>query len=319
LLNGIHKTELGKMIKHKTILVTGGAGFIGSHIVEIFSKDNEVVVLDNLSSGFEKNISSCFNAKLVKGSVTDEKVVDELMQGVDYVFHLAALVSVPESMNKPVLAFQTNTLGTLNVLRSALKHKVKKVVMASSAAIYGNNPKCPKKETMLPEPISPYAISKMDLEYLGKMFHELGLDNVCLRFFNVFGPRQNPNAEYAAAIPRFITKALKNETITIFGDGKQTRDFIYVKDVVNACELALKKGSGVYNIGMGKEITITQTVETICKLAKSKSNIKFAPKRAGDVNKSLADISKAKKELGFKPNKFESGLKETIADYKKQI
>jgi len=303
-------------IKHKNILVTGGAGFIGSHIVERFSKHNKVVVLDNLYSGFEKNLND-FNIKFVKKSVTDSKAVDKVMKDIDYVFHLAALISVPESVEKPELTFKINSLGTLNVLKSSLKHGIKKVVMASSAAIYGDNPKSPKKESMLPEPNTPYAITKMDIEYLGKMFQQYGLKTASLRYFNVFGPRQNPNFQYAAAIPIFITRALKNKPIIIFGDGKQTRDFIYVKDIVKANELALVKGAGVYNIGAGKEITINALAKKIIKLTNSKSKIVYKPRRPGDVKKSLADISKAKKELRFEPAKFEQGLKETIEWYKK--
>jgi len=295
------------------ILVTGGAGFIGSNIVEHFHRTDEVVVLDSLRSGFERNLDG-FKARLVKGSVTDRSVVEEAAKGVDYIFHLAALVSVPESVEKPHETVEINVLGTLNVLDAARKHKVKKVVISSSAAVYGDNPTVPKTESMLPEPKSPYAITKLDAEYYAKMYtSEFNLPVVCLRYFNVFGPRQNPRSQYAAAVPIFIDRAINNGEITIYGDGEQTRDFIFVKDVVAANVLAARSAlPGVYNIACGGRITINQLAKAIIALTKSTSTIHHAGERAGDVKHSQADIRQAR-TFGFSPRySLDDGLKPTV-------
>jgi UDP-glucose 4-epimerase len=216
------------------VLVTGGAGFIGSHIVEYFQGKAEVRVLDNLRSGFKHNLTD-FRCEFIPGSILERDIVRQAMAGVDYVFHFAAMISVPESMQKPGECNEINTNGTLVVLEEAARAGVKKLVLSSSAAIYGDNPVVPKIETMLPEPKSPYAITKLDGEFYCKMFTaENRLPTACLRYFNVFGPRQDPKSQYAAAVPIFIDHALKNEPITIHGAGDQTRDFIYVKDVVAA-------------------------------------------------------------------------------------
>ncbi|MBI2251698.1 MAG: SDR family oxidoreductase [Armatimonadetes bacterium] len=298
------------------ILITGGAGFIGSHLAEHFQNE-EVIVLDSLRSGFKKNLKN-FRVNFVNGSVADFNLVNQLMLNVDYIFHLAALVSVPESVQKPKETVEINTLGVLNVLEAARVNKVKKIVLSSSSAVYGDNPVVPKKEDMLPEPKSPYAITKLDGEYYLKMYHqEYGLETVSLRYFNVFGPRQDPKSQYAAAIPIFVDKALKGEDLTIFGDGEQTRDFIFVKDVVGANLLALKPGiSGIYNVGRGEKITINDLAKLILKLTNSNSKIVYSAPRAGDVKHSSADISKIK-DAGFNPgmNK-EDGLIETINFFK---
>jgi UDP-glucose 4-epimerase len=296
------------------ILVTGGAGFIGSNIVEHFHRSDEVVVLDSLRSGFERNLEG-FKARLVKGSVTEQSSVDEAAKGADYIFHLAALVSVPESVDKPHETVAINVLGTLNVLDAARKHRVKKVIISSSAAVYGDNPTVPKIESMLPEPKSPYAITKLDAEYYSKMYSsEFMVPVVCLRYFNVFGPRQNPKSQYAAAVPIFIDQALKNQEITIYGDGEQTRDFVYVKDVVAANVLAAKSAPpGVYNIACGGTITVNELARTIIVLTKSSSTIRHAAQRAGDVKHSQADIRRST-TFGFHPQySLQEGLKPTIA------
>ena len=236
------------------VLVTGGAGFIGSHIVEHFQDHAEVRVLDNLCSGFKRNLSG-LRCKFIQGSILDRQLVRQAIKGVDYIFHLAAMISVPESMQKPVECAETNTIGTLVVLEEAARAKVKKLVLSSSAAIYGDNPVVPKIETMLPEPKSPYAISKLDGEFYCRMFAAEGrLQTACLRYFNVFGPRQNPRSQYAAAVPIFIDRALKNKPITIFGDGEQTRDFIYVQDVVaaNVFFATQSPATGVFNVACGQ-------------------------------------------------------------------
>jgi UDP-glucose 4-epimerase len=297
------------------ILITGGAGFIGSNIAEHFHRTDDVVVLDNLRSGFEQNLSG-LKVKFVRGSVTDKSIVEKASAGVDYIFHLAALVSVPESVEKPQETVDINVGGTLNVLAAARSNGIKKVVISSSAAIYGDNPKVPKVETMLPEPKSPYAITKLDAEYYAKMYtSEFGVPVVCLRYFNVFGPRQNPKSQYAAAVPIFIDRAIKSQDITIYGDGEQTRDFVFVKDIVAANEIAAKsEESGVFNIACGGKITINELAKTIIAITRSSSKILYAAERAGDVKHSMADISRAN-TLGFRPRySLQDGLKPTI-DY----
>ncbi len=300
------------------VVITGGAGFIGSHIAEYFSQkdDVEVVVLDNLRSGFKENIKN-FNIKFIHGDVTDYNLVEEVLKNTDYVFHLAALVSVPESLEKPYETEKINTIGTLNILEAARKNKVKKVVFSSSAAIYGENPELPKKEEMKPEPKSPYAVTKTTGEYYCRIYQEeFGLPTAVLRYFNVFGPRQNPESQYAAAIPIFVKRAILNEDIIIFGDGEQTRDFIYVKEVVKANLLAAEKGNAIYNVATGKSITINYLANLIIKITGSKSKIVYTDPRPGDIKYSSADNSKLL-SLGFKFSyNFENALKETIKYFK---
>ncbi len=296
------------------ILVTGGAGFIGSHIVEHFHNKDEVIVLDNLRSGYKKNLEG-YNIKFVQGSVTDARLVKKVTKGVDFIFHLAALVSVPESMSDPKTTLSINVNGTLNLLEAARENGVKKIVLSSSAAVYGDNPVVPKVETMLPEPKSPYAITKLDGEYYFKMYQgEFGVPTVCLRYFNVFGPRQDPSSQYAAAVPIFIHRALRNKDIIIYGDGEQTRDFIFVKDVVkaNAFVAQNSEAMSVYNVARGGRITINELAEKIIRLTDSKSSIKYVEERPGDVKHSQADISKLK-TLGVNPDfDLDEGLKATI-------
>jgi UDP-glucose 4-epimerase len=296
------------------ILVTGGNGFIGSHIVEHFQGTAEVRVLDNLRSGFKHNLTG-FQHEFIEASILDRAAVRAAVQGVDYVFHLAAMIGVPESMARPVECNELNTTGTLIVLEEAVKAGVKKLVFSSSAAIYGDNPVVPKVETMLPEPKSPYAITKLDGEFYCKLFTaEHGLPTACLRYFNVFGPRQDPRSQYAAAVPIFIDRAVKHEPITIYGDGEQTRDFIYVKDIAaaNAHFATQSPATGVFNVACGGKITINSLAKMICQLTGSKSEIKHAPERAGDVKHSLAAIEKLR-TAGFAPSQsFADGLAATI-------
>lgn len=296
------------------ILVTGGAGFIGSHIVEHFSSKAEVRVLDNLRSGFMANITD-FDVEFMEGSVTDRQAVKKAVAGVDYIFHLAAMISVPESMEKIQECIEINAQGTATMLQEGADAGVKKLCLSSSAAIYGDNPEIPKLETMLPEPKSPYAVTKLDGEYYCKMFSDEGwMSTACMRYFNVFGPRQDPKSQYAAAVPIFIHKALKNETITIFGDGEQTRDFIYVKDIVaaNAFLAQNPAHTGVYNIAYGQRQTVTDLAKKIIELTRSKSTIQYAPVRAGDVKHSQASVEKVT-TAGFVPGAdFDTGLAKTI-------
>ncbi|MFA7256101.1 MAG: NAD-dependent epimerase/dehydratase family protein [Kiritimatiellales bacterium] len=303
------------------VLVTGGAGFIGSHVVEYFQGKADIRVLDNLRSGYRKNLEG-LQHEFTEGSVTDRDTVRTAMEGVDYVFHMAAMISVPESMSKPVECVEINTIGTLIVLEEAAKAGVKKLCFSSSAANYGDNPVVPKLETMLPEPKSPYAVTKLDGEYYCDMFTREGrLDTVVMRYFNVFGPRQDPKSAYAAAVPIFINKAVKNETITIFGDGEQTRDFIYVKDIVAANVFLAMNGNtatGFYNVAYGGRQTINDLAKKIITLTGASSKIVYAPERAGDVKHSMASIEKIK-AAGFEPtSSFEEGLGVTIEFFRKQ-
>lgn len=294
------------------VLVTGGAGFIGSHIVEHFQDKAEVVVFDNLRTGFKRNIEK-FGVNFVEGSVTDLTSLLNASRGVDCIFHLAAMISVPESIIKPFECVEINVKGTLNVLKAASENKVKKVVLSSSAAIYGDNPKVPKVETMLPEPKSPYAVTKLDGEYYLNLYQkEWNVRTASLRYFNVFGPRQDPKSQYAAAIPIFVHNAIRNKDITIFGDGLQTRDFVYVKDVVGANVFAMDNAEGVYNVACGGKITINDLAQKIIKITNSKSKIVHMDERPGDVKHSMADISKIS-ALGFRPAfNQDEGLARTI-------
>ncbi len=296
------------------ILVTGGAGFIGSHVVEHYQDRAEVVVLDNFRTGKKSNLDGLI-CELVEGSIEDRELLGKIMNGVDYVFHLAAMVSVPESMAKPAETVNLNVHGLLNVLDAAKSAGVKKLVLASSAAVYGENPVQPKVETMTPDPRSPYAITKLDGEYYCGLYQREGwLQTACLRFFNVFGPRQDPNSSYAAAVPIFLARARNNKPITIYGDGGQTRDFIFVKDIVGALAFAAETPDvhGVFNAGYGEAMTILELVEEILKLTDSQSKLDFQPKRAGDIRHSTSNPKKLI-QAGWKPQfDIPSGLKQLM-------
>ena len=303
------------------VLITGGAGFIGRHIAEYFQDRAEVRVLDNLRCGFKSNLSG-LNCQLIVGSILDRDLVREAMKGVDFVFHLAAMTSVQESMQKPNECAEINTRGTAIVLQEACRARVKKLIFSSSAAIYGDNPVIPKIESMPPEPKSPYATSKHEGERHCRAFTDEGrLATVSLRYFNVLGPHQNPRSEYTAAVPAFIEKAIRNEPITIFGDGQQTRDFIYVKDVVAAnAFFALKsEATGVFNVACGRQITITDLALTIRNLTKSSSTIHYGAERPGDVKHSVAGVDKIQ-TAGFRPVcDLAGGLRATIEFFKKDL
>lgn len=296
------------------VLITGGAGFIGSHIAEHLRGKASVRVLDNLRSGFRRNLDS-LECEFIEASVLDRDALRKAMTGVDYVFHLAAMISVPESMEKPRECAEINTLGTLAVYEEAARAGVKKLVLSTTSAIYGDNPAMPKVETMLPEPKSPYAVSKLDGEYYGRIFTETGrLPVACLRYFNVFGPRQDPGSAYAAAVPIFIHRAVRHEPIVIFGDGEQTRDFIYVKDIAaaNVFFATQSPATGVFNVAYGRRITVNALAETIVRLTGSRSEIRHAPERAGDVKHSVASVDKLL-ATGFKPSgSLDEGLRATV-------
>ncbi|MCP5534322.1 MAG: NAD-dependent epimerase/dehydratase family protein [Akkermansiaceae bacterium] len=301
------------------ILVTGGAGFIGSHIVESYQgRAEEIRVLDNLRTGYRRNLDG-LDHTYIEGSITDRELVKRAVEGVDLVFHMAAMVSVPESMSKPGECVDINVHGLLNVLEEASAAGVRKLVFASSAAVYGDNPVVPKLETMLPEPKSPYAITKLDGEYYLGMFEREGLlETAAIRFFNVFGPRQDPKGAYAAAVPIFIEKAVKGEDITVHGDGEQTRDFIYVKDIVGALSFAAETPgvTGVFNAGYGGQITINQLAEGIVSTAGSCSKVLHGPERAGDVKHSRASADKLRAAGWLPRHALEEGLDATFAYFR---
>ena len=303
------------------ILITGGSGFIGSHIVEYFQgKADTIRVLDNLRTGYKHNLDG-LDCEFIEGSITDRALVKKAMQGIDYVFHLAAIVSGPESMAKISECVEINVNGLINVLEEASDAGVKKLVFASSAANYGNNPTVPKVETMYPEPQSPYAITKLDGEYYLEMFRKEGkLETASIRFFNVFGPRQDPKGAYAAAVPLFIEKAVKGEDITVYGDGEQTRDFIYVKDIVGALVFAVTTEGvhGTFNAGYGGQITINDLANNILKTADTESKLLHGPVRAGDVKHSRASSDKLR-AAGWKPQySLEKGLDATFDFFEKK-
>ena len=301
------------------VLVTGGAGFIGRHITDYFQDRAEVRVLDDLHSSLKSNLSG-LKCELIVGSILDRDLVREAMRGADVVFHLAAMVSVQGSLQNPIEYAEINARGTLIVLEEAARARAKKLIFSSSAAIYGDGPTIPKIESMPAEPKSPYATSKYEGERHCCSFADEGrLPTVSLRYFNVFGPYQDLRSEYTAAVPAFIEKAIRNEPITIFGDGRQTRDFIYVKDVVAAnAFFALKsQATGVFNVACGRQITITDLALTICNLAKSSSTIEYTAERPSDVKHSVAGVDKTQR-AGFRPVcDLTGGLRATVEFFRK--
>ena len=296
------------------IVITGGAGFIGSNIAEVLSKDNEVIVLDNLSTGKRGNTKD-LDIKFVEGSITDLGLLQTVFKDVDYVLHQAAIPSVPRSIKDPIASNNANINGTLNVLVAARDRSVKKVIYASSSSVYGDTPKLPKREDMTPNPLSPYAVAKLTGEYYCNVFNEVyGLKTVALRYFNVYGPKQDPYSDYAAVIPKFVSKISGDEPPVIYGDGLQTRDFTFVKDVVAANIRAMRSdATGVFNIASGSRITIKELAELAMKLMGKNLKVVLEEPRKGDVKHSLADISKAKAAFGYEPGyRLEKGLEETI-------
>lgn len=300
-------------------LVTGGAGFIGSHVVEeLVKKGQYLTVIDNLATGKKERLRPFIDQiRFVQGDVRDDDLLNREMKGIDYVIHLAALISVVESVEQPELYYDVNVNGTRKLLDAAKRYGVKCFVVPSSCAAYGDLKKVPFKESMAPKPASPYGKNKLEIERLCKEYYEEhGLRTFALRFFNVYGPRQEPKSAYAGVISIFIQKLIDGEAPTIFGDGKQTRDFIYVKDIVSILLKACKSEKGFgefYNIGSEKEISVNEIFKTISKLLKKDIKPIHAPARKGEVRKALSDCSKARKVLGFCPkHSFEQGLKETV-------
>jgi UDP-glucose 4-epimerase len=313
------------VIKNKKIVVTGGAGFIGSNIVHSIYKENEVTVIDDLSTGKLENVIDLVeeeSIKFVKGSITNLRLLKDTFSDVDYVLHQAAIPSVPRSIKNPIATNKANIDGTMNVLVAARDCNVEKVVFASSSSVYGDTPTLPKIETMHPSPLSPYAITKLCGENYCNVFYEIyGLRTTSLRYFNVYGPRQNPKSEYAAVMPKFISSTLKGNSIEIYGDGEQTRDFTFVEDVIDSNLLSClsKKSDGkILNIAGGKRISINDLALRIMKIIGKDVEIIYRDKREGDVKDSLADISLAKNLIDYTPKySLEIGLDKTISYFKK--
>jgi len=305
------------------IVITGGAGFIGSNLAEVLAlaPNNEVCVVDDLSTGRVENLPIASGIEFIKGSITDLQLMNEVLADADFVFHQAALPGVQRSIEDPAHTNEVNIRGTLNVLMAARDAGVKKVIYASSSSVYGDTPELPKREGMTPNPLSPYAVTKLVGEYYCKVFNDVyGLNTISLRYFNVYGPRQDPHSEYAAVIPRFVFRVLRGEPPVIYGDGQQTRDFTFVKDVVNANILAMNSdATGVYNIASGRMISIQELATLITRLTGRDSDLEpvFDKPRKGDVRHSLADISRARAVMGYKPEySLERGLEETLRWFK---
>ena len=311
-------------------LVTGGAGFIGSNIAaHLLSEGEDVRVLDNFSTGRRSNVEALQGAEIMEADLCDPQACRQGVEGVDYVLHHAALPSVPRSVEDPAESNRANVDATLNLLLAARDTTargagVKRVVFAASSAAYGNQPELPKRETQLPDPLSPYAVAKLTGEHYCKVFHEVyGLETVALRYFNVFGPRQDPASQYAAVIPIFITAMFKGEQPTIFGDGEQSRDFSHVENVIHANILATQSPNApghVLNVACGARQTLNQLVETLNELLGTQIEPRYADPRPGDVLHSHADISLAREVLGYEPRvDFREGLRRTVEWYREQL
>ncbi len=306
----------------KRVVITGGTGFIGSHLAEKLARQGYgVIILDDLSTGTMENIELLLkkeNVEFIQGSITDLPLLQKLFQDVNYVFHQAALPSVFRSVEDPLSTNKVNITGTLNVLLAARDNNVKKVIYASSSSVYGDTATLPKTEDMVPHPQSPYALTKLTGEYYCQVFYQVyKLPTVCLRYFNIYGPRQNPNSQYAAVIPKFIQRILGDKPPIIFSDGEQTRDFTFVKDAVDANILAAESNAcGVFNIGRGENNTINDLVKSIASIMGRDLKSEYQPPRPGDIRHSLADISRAR-AIGYEPQySLEDGLRETIRETK---
>lgn len=297
-------------------IVTGGCGFIGSHLAEALVNRGETVrIVDNLSTGREENISSFRErVELIRADVRDYDSLFKAFDGADCVFHLAGMVSVFESVDAPEKTHEVNLTGTLNVLRAARARGLGRVLLASSCSVYGNDPALPKTEDMIPSPESPYAVTKASGEQYLRVFASVyGLETVSLRFFNVYGPRQDPSSMYAGVISKFMHAVVNGLPPVVFGDGLQTRDFVGVTDVVEACIRAMESkdagGGAVYNVGTGKQTSLLDLLNTIGKITGRTVNPKFEPPQAGDVRHSVADISAAGRAFGYSPRvSMEEGL-----------
>jgi nucleoside-diphosphate-sugar epimerase len=302
-----------------TVLVTGGAGFIGSHLAEtLLARGQRVRILDNLSTGQRRNLPA--GAEFVEGDLRDRAAVDRAVAGVSAAFHLAALASVPRSIEKPEETNAVNVEGTLALFVAAGKAKVRRVVFASSSSVYGETPTLPKHESMPPDPLSPYAVSKLAGEHYARMATaHFGVEVVSLRFFNVYGPRQDPNSPYAAVIPIFLDRLSKGQPLPVNGDGGQTRDFTFVSDVVEGVMLASEaKGAAgkVYNLAGGSPVSVLEMAKTLAKVAGVEARLEHRPPRAGDIRHSYADATAAGRDFGLRARVgLEEGLRRTWAWY----
>lgn len=310
----------------KSALVTGGAGFIGSHLVRALAAQNVTVrVLDNLSSGSAANLDGLGRkVELVEGDVRNAIACSNACRGVDVVFHLAALVSVPQSVADPIQSDAINSGGTLNLLIAARDRQVQRFVFSSSAAVYGDTDVIPTGEDVLPDPLSPYGAQKLSSEHYARLFaHLYGLETICLRYFNVYGPGQNPHSAYAAAVPRFLTGLLESRPPVVFGDGEQTRDFCAVADVVAANLLAATTRrpeaiGGVFNIAGGRRVSVNTLLDHMREATGISLSTQYAPARVGDIRHSGADIRRACAILDFQPRvDLTTGLRDTVAYYQK--
>ena len=309
-------------------LITGIGGFIGSSIARaLLSRGEAVRGLDNFSTGKKGNLAEIDGRiEVHEADITDLDAMHRACKGVDFVLHQAAIPSVPKSVLDPLGSNRANVDGTVNVLIAARDAKAKRVVYAASSSAYGDTPTLPKREGMKPDPISPYAVAKLASEhYMVSFFRCYGLETVCLRYFNIFGPRQDPSSPYSGVLAKFITQMLKGEQPTIFGDGEQSRDFTYIDNAVNANLLACKadasKAAGeVFNVATGRRVTLNETFKALQPLTSYSGQVKYGPARGGDVKHSLADVSKAEAGLGYRPTvDFEEGLRRTVEWYRKEI
>lgn len=301
-------------------LVTGGAGFIGSHLVEtLLQRGESVRVLDDFSTGKADNLAP-FSGRfeMLQGRIDDASVAERAVRGIDFVLHQAALGSVPRSVEDPAGSHAANLTGTLVLLDASRKAKVRRFVYASSSSVYGDTPELPKTESMVPAPLSPYAVTKLGGEYYCRVFHGIyGLQTVALRYFNVFGPRQRPDSQYAAVIPRFIAALKVGEAPVLYGDGRQSRDFTYVENVVQAnlaaCEAPARAAGEAFNIACGERFSLLDLLRELQALSGKSQPPRFEPSRKGDVRDSLADIRKAEEYLAYRPRiSFREGLARTL-------
>lgn len=304
-----------------TALITGGAGFIGSHLAEyLVKRDYKVRILDSFYTGKLENLShlKTQSLEIIEGDVRDKYLVNNAIKGVDLVFHLAALTSVPLSLKEPLLCDEVNILGSLNVIEAAVEAGVQKLIFSSSSSVYGDTQSLPVSEEEALKPLSPYASSKVTVEKHLEGYKDK-LKSVILRLFNLYGLRQDPNSEYAAVIPRFLGRIKRGENIVVYGDGEQTRDFLYIKDGVKAFWLAAIKelpSATKMNIGSGERISVNNLVEILKKVSGKDLEVNYAPPRPGDIKHSQADIKRARKLLGFQPRwGLEAGLREVFQNW----
>lgn len=312
-------------LRSRRCLVTGGGGFIGSHLVDaLLASGAEVRVLDNFSTGYRANLAHVAgHAKLsvIEADCAEPAVVDSAVQGVDFIFHLAAMASVPRSVREPLLCHAWCATSTINLLQAAREHGVRRLVLSSTSAVYGNSPYVAKREADTPQPLSPYASSKLAAEHHCRAFTSgLGLETVVLRYFNVYGPRQDPRSEYSAVIPRFVSLTLRGERPVIYGDGHQSRDFVYVADVADANLLAATvpgAAGGTFNIARGERTTLWDLIGNLSRLLQCPIDPVLEPHRLGDVRDSQADITQARQQLGLAPQvAIADGLAISLTHYR---